>query len=137
MRTELKQAEMPGRAADGGGPAKRSLVVRRIEPWSVLKFSLVYYFCVMLIFLVALFILYLIMAALGILDSLAELLQGGAFGSRKEGFQFNGYWIFSRLFVVGVVGVLLWSLVKVVIAILYNRVSDVVGGIQITMAQKR
>lgn len=119
------------------GQRRARVVVRRIDPLSVLKFSLLFYFCLMLIFVIALLILYWILRITGVLDSLSELMVTLAFGSKDTGFEFNGFWIFSRLFIVGTAGVVLWSLVNLFVALLYNLVADVVGGISLTLSEKR
>jgi hypothetical protein len=119
------------------GPRQAKMVVKRVNPWSVLKFSLLFYFCVMLIFLLALAIVYWALGVFGVLDSAADLLTTAGFGSPQRGFEFNGYWIFSRMLLFGGVGVVVWSLVNLFLSLLYNLVSDVVGGISITLAEKR
>jgi hypothetical protein len=43
--------------------------------------------------------------------------------------------LFARLFLVGVVGVVVWSLVNTCVVLLYNLVSDVVGGVQVTLSE--
>ena len=78
-----------------------------------------------------------VLSVIGVLDSLAHLLQTSGFGSPRSGFHFNGFWIFSRLFAVGVAGVFVWSLVNLFVTLLYNLVSDVVGGIQVTLGERR
>ena len=118
-------------------PRQAKMVVKRVSPWSVLKFSLLFYFCVMLIFLLALAVVYWALGVFGVLDSAANLLETAGFGSPKSGFEFDGYWIFTRLFVAGVIGVVVWSIVNVLLAMLYNLVSDMVGGISVTLAEKR
>jgi Transmembrane domain of unknown function (DUF3566) len=117
-------------------PRQTTVVVRRVQAWSVLKFSLLFYFCLMLIFLFALLILYWVLGVMGVIDSFSHFLTSLGFGGPKIGFKLNGYWIFSRLFLLGVVGVVLWSLVNMCVAMLYNLVSDVVGGIQVTLFEK-
>ncbi len=126
------------RGKQGGKPARGRIrvVVRRIEPWSVLKVSLLFYFCIMLIVLAGLGILYMILSAIGVLDSLAEFVGSLGFGDRSAPFQFNGFWIFSRLFLVGVIGVVAWSIVNLCVAFLYNLISDIVGGIQISLTER-
>jgi transmembrane protein DUF3566 len=120
-----------------GTPRQARMVVKKVGPWSVLKFSLLFYFCVMLIFLLALAVVYWALGVFGVLDSAANLMETAGFGDPKTGFAFNGYWIFSRLFVIGVVGVVVWSLVNLILAMMYNLVSDVVGGISVTLSEKR
>ena len=136
MRALVETDEMTRRGDSFAGGRRAKVVVRKVEPWSVLKFSLLFYFCLMLVFLLAFVILYWILGVTGVLDSIAKVLSDVGFGGTK-GFEFHGYWIFSRLFLVGLAGVVVWSLLNMVIAVLYNLVSDVAGGIQITLAERR
>jgi hypothetical protein len=138
MRAVVRTDDFTARGADPPAfPPQTTAVVRRVQVWSVLKFSLLFYFCLMLIFLFALLILYWVLGVMGVLDSFSNFLTSIGFGGPKIGFKLNGYWIFSRLFLLGVVGVVLWSLVNMCVAMLYNLVSDVVGGIQVTLLEKR
>jgi hypothetical protein len=118
------------RTAGASARGRVRVVLRRVEPLSVLKFSLLFYFCIMLIFLVGMAILYWVLGAIGVLDSLSSFI-GGLYGD--ENFKFNGGWIFTWLFILGIVGVVAWSLINVCVAFLYNLVSDIVGGIQVTL----
>ena len=137
MRAIVETEEAARRGEERTAARRTRVVVRRVDPWSVLKFSLLFYFCLMLVFLFALLILYWVLSVIGVLDSLAHLLQTSGFGSPRSGFHFNGFWIFSRLFAVGVAGVFVWSLVNLFVTLLYNLVSDVVGGIQVTLGERR
>jgi hypothetical protein len=109
--------------------------IRRISPWSVLKFSLIFYFCVMLVVLFGLAILYMLLGALGVLDSLAQLLEGVGFGGGN--FEFHGFAIFRTLFLIGFLTVVIGSALSVFIAVLYNLISDLVGGIEVTLVERR
>ena len=103
---------------------------------SVLKFSLIFYFCLMLIFFLGLLFLYGIMGALGITDQAATFI-GKLVSDAGENFKISGTWIFTRLFVVGCAMSVLWALINVFVAFLYNLISDVVGGVEVTLAEKR
>jgi hypothetical protein len=119
-------------------PRKTKVVVRRVDPWSVFKFSLLFYFCLMLVAVFALMILYWILGLTGVLDSAGRILQHAGFGPQPTGtFRFNGTWIFERIFLIGIIGVFVWSLVNLFVALLYNLVSDVVGGVSVTLTEKR
>jgi hypothetical protein len=138
MRAVAETGELTRSGMESRGiPRRTKVVVRRVDAWSVLKFSLLFYFCMMLIFLFALLILYWILGVIGVLDSASELLHTAGFGPVQGEFQFNGFWIFSRLFLIGVIGVVVWSLVNMFVAVLYNLISDVLGGIEVTLAEKR
>jgi len=138
MRAVMRTVDVSREADDVRAASRKArVVVRRVEPWSILKFSLLFYFCLMLIFLFALLILYWILGVIGVLDSLSHLLSTSGFGNPKSGFHFHGYWIFSRLFLIGLGGVVVWSMVNLFVALLYNLVSDVVGGVQLTLTERR
>jgi hypothetical protein len=116
------------------------VVLRKIGPLSVLKFSLVFYFCVMLIVFFALMIIYGLLSAVGAIDSAGRLLgyvfaTGNASGPQPVVIRFGQ--VFTWIFLVGCANVVLWSLVNVFVVFLYNLISDVVGGIEMTLAEKR
>jgi hypothetical protein len=130
--------EPPSRRRRKVPPRKTKVVVRHVDPWSVFKFSLLFYFCLMLVAVFALMILYWILGLTGVLDSAGRILQHAGFGPQPTGtFRFNGTWIFERVFLIGVVGVFVWALVNLFVALLYNLVSDVVGGVSVTLTEKR
>ena len=118
----------------GQGSRRIRVGIRRISPWSVLKFSLIFYFCVMLVVLFGLAILYMLLGALGVLDSVAQLLEGVGFGGNN--FEFHGFAIFRTLFLIGFLTVVIGSALSVFIAILYNLISDVIGGIDVTLSER-
>lgn len=108
------------------------VVIRKVGPWSVFKFSLVFYLCVMAVILLAMAILYAILGSVGVLEHVTEL--GKNLGI--EGFKIHGGWIFARLTVMGLAMVVIWSLINVFIVFLYNLIADVVGGIEITLSER-
>ncbi len=122
----------PARAAAGRRHAR--VVVRKVRPWSVFKISLVFYLCVMLVLLGAGVILYGLLDAMGALDSTTRLMRD-LFSDRT--FEINGRWLFTRALWIGLVMVVVWSLINVFVAILYNLISDLVGGVEVTLAERR
>ncbi len=119
---------------------RTQVVIRRIGPWSVLKFSLIFYFCVMLILFFALLIIYLVLSAAGAIDSLARIL-GYVFGSGTSTrgptpVKIDGGQVFTWIFFSGLAFTVVWSLINVFVAFLYNLISDIIGGIDITLAEK-
>jgi uncharacterized membrane protein len=136
MRAVVETEAAARRGEERTAARRTKVVVRKVDPWSILKFSLLFYFCLMLVFLFALLLLYWILGVTGVLDSAARVLSDVGFGG-EAGFEFHGYWIFSRMFLMGLVGVVVWSLVNVLVSILYNLISDVVGGVEVTLAEKR
>ena len=110
------------------------VVLRKVGPWSVLKISFLFYLCVMVVILGAMMILYAILGAIGALDSLTRLIRD-LFADQS--FEIHGGWLFSRGLSIGLALVVLWTLINVFIVFLYNLLSDVVGGIEVTLSERR
>lgn len=115
-------------------PRQTRVVIRKVGPWSVFKLSLLFYFCLMLVVLLALGILYGLLDAIGAIDSVTKLTRD-LFADPS--FEIHGKWIFTRLAAIGFAMVILWSLVNLFLAFLYNLISDVVGGVEVTLAERR
>src|SRR3990170_399585 len=132
-------AKAPPRAA-GKRPSRKlqrrhaRVVIRKVGPWSVFKMSLIFYFCVMLVLLGAGVILYGMLGAIGALDSTTRLIRD-LFAD--DSFVISGQWLFTRGVTIGLVMVVVWSLINVFIAFLYNLISDLVGGVEVTLAERR
>ena len=110
------------------------VVLRKVGPWSVLKISFLFYLCVMVVIIGAMMILYAIVGAIGALDSLTRLIRD-LFADQS--FEIHGGWLFTRGLSIGLVLVLLWTLINVFVVFLYNLLSDVVGGIEVTLSERR
>ena len=105
-------------------------VIARVGPWSVFKISLIYSFIGMLAVLGGLAILYVVLGATGVLADIERLVNAVGVGHR---FHFRAGWIFSHLFAIGLILVLVASVLASVLAFLYNAISDLFGGIELTL----
>jgi hypothetical protein len=134
--TSTPQRTQPQQGVRRPTARKVRVVVRRINPWSVLKMSLLFYFCLMLVVLVGLGILYGVLDSLGILDTTEELLSELGFGEGTTGFEFNAGYIFRTLLLIGLISTGLWAALTVFVAFLYNLIADLVGGIEVTLTER-
>ena len=122
-------------------PRRTRVVVRKVGPLSVLKFSLLFYLCLMLIVLFAMVIVYGVLAAAGAIDSL-ETVLGYIFGTGTtstggaEPIDIDGGSLFMWGLFGGLVFVAVWSVINVFIAMLYNLISDIIGGVEVTLAER-
>jgi hypothetical protein len=122
-------------------PRRTRVVVRKVGPLSVLKFSLLFYLCVMLIVLFAAVIVYGVLSAAGAIESL-ETVLGYVFGEGTtstggaEPIQIDGGAVFMWGLFGGLVFVVVWSAITVFVAMLYNLISDIIGGVEVTLAEK-
>lgn len=131
------------------GARRTRVEIRRLGPVSVLKFSLIFYFCVFLVVYLALAIIWVILSASGVIDSLEQLLgtifpsgtglsPTGQVSTRgADPIQIDNGQVFTWLFFAGCVGVVIWSFINVFVAVMYNLISDIVGGVEVTLADRR
>lgn len=108
---------------------RRRVTIQRIHPWSVLKLSLIFYFCMLLVVMVALTFFWSVVIRLGIV----EAIQQGAdtFGAT---IRINGGNLARVTFLIGLINVVLWSAINVFMAFLYNLIADLVGGFRVTLS---
>ena len=105
-------------------------VVRRVEPMSVLKVSVVFYACVFVVLLVAGVVLWLVASAAGVVGNV-ETFIGDLFA--LDEFRFEPLQILQASFLGGVILVLLGTGANVLAALLFNLIADLVGGIEVTV----
>ena len=103
QRTTVRAAEVRSTRA----------VVARVGPWSVFKISLIYSFIGMLAMLGGVAILYAVLGATGVLADIEKLVNAVGVGHH---FHFQGGWIFSHLFAVGLILVIVVSFLGAVLA---------------------
>jgi hypothetical protein len=109
---------------------RRDLMVRRVDPWTVLKISLVFYTCMLIVVMLANAILWAFIARLGLIQQVTEIA-----GALNIELTVNTGNILQATFLVGVLGVIFWSSVNVFLAFLYNLVADLIGGLRIDLAE--
>jgi hypothetical protein len=109
---------------------RRDLMIRRVDPWSVLKISLVFYSCMLIIVMLANAVLWAFIARLGLIDRATEIA-----GALNISLTINTGNILQATFLLGVLGVVFSSAVNVFLAFLYNLVADLIGGVRIDLAE--
>jgi ethanolamine transporter EutH len=118
-----------------------------VNPWSVLKLSLILYACLLVVVLVGMTILYAILSSLGVIDTLEELLTsvwGPGGGDVATGpndpvtpFEIDPGYLFRIMFLIGTISTALWAAFTMFLALLYNLIADLVGGIEVTLVERR
>lgn len=107
------------------------LAIRKIDPWAVLKFSLVFYFCMLLIFLLGTAVIFAALKAFGVIDNLEEVLR-----KLQIDFTISGGTIFRWFFLIGLAGTVVASAITVFLSFLYNLIADVVGGVELLVTER-
>lgn len=141
-------AALPGRPPGGRAPRpsyrdrrlagrlrarKVRRLVRHVEPWSVLKVSLLFSFCLWVILLIAGVILWSFAVSSGTIDNVENFIEQ-LFA--LDSFDFNADEIFRASAIGGLVLVVAGSGFTVLMAVLFNLISDVTGGVRFTVVEE-
>ena len=122
----------------GRGPRRANLQIKRFDPWSVLKLSLVLGVALFFVWLVAVGILYAVLDGMGVWDGLNgisdELLQGGANETGEP--LISAGRVFGVAAIIGAVNIVLFSALATVGAFIYNVSADLAGGLEVTLAER-
>jgi hypothetical protein len=123
------------RQSGGARPARRArLLVRHIDPWSTLKFSFVLAVAMFFVWLVAVGVLYGVLDGMGVFDQINGLYDevSGNGGNSL----FSPGLALGTAAIIGVINIVLFTALATIGAFVYNICSDLVGGIELTLAER-
>jgi hypothetical protein len=107
--------------------------VRSVDLWSVLKISVCFYLCGLIVALGAGIVLWWIASGVGVIDNVENFI-GDLLGS--EDFEFLSWRILRGVTLVGLVIVCLQVVCTVLAAAFYNLFSEMLGGIEVTVVEE-
>lgn len=131
-------ATRPPTARPAGGTARPSrrarLLVRHVDPWSTLKFSLVLAVAMFFVWLVAIGVLYSVLDGMGVFEQINGLYDeiSGDGGDSL----FSPGLVLGVAAIIGLVNIVLFTALATIGAFVYNICSDLVGGIEVTLAER-
>ncbi|MEX0835558.1 MAG: DUF3566 domain-containing protein [Nitriliruptor sp.] len=109
--------------------ARRRLTVRRIDPWSVLKFGAVANVALLIIGLLVVGVIFFIVDRLGLVDQVCSIVL-------EVGFQacgINAGNLFRAIALLGLLGVVIQTAVLVFLSFLHNLIADLTGGLTLSV----
>ncbi|HET6533962.1 MAG TPA: DUF3566 domain-containing protein [Actinoplanes sp.] len=126
-------------SAAARGPRRARLNLKRIDPWSVMKFSFAVSVVLFIVVVVATSVLYLALDAMGVWGevnrSLGDLVNASG-GQTTGGFRITAWGVIGTSMLVGAVNVVLFTALATLGAFIYNVCADLVGGVELTLAER-
>jgi hypothetical protein len=135
----------PAKAAKASKPAaqvagrRADLVVARLEPWSVMKFSFLMSLVAWVVLFVAVAFLYFTLSSLGVFTSIEHTLSSVTSSNNSSGMQLSHWFSASRILgytmLLGAVNIILITALCTVGSMIYNLVTHLGGGIEVTLRE--
>lgn len=107
-------------------------LIRHIDPWSVLKLSLVFYFCMWLVGLISSVIVWQVATSSGTIGKFETFLSNLGIADPK----IDGEFFLRQFGLVGLIVVLGAALITTVAAVIFNLINDLIGGVWITVIEE-
>lgn len=129
----------PSALRPGRGPRRASLQVKRFDPWSVLKLSLVLGVAMFFVWLVAVGVLYTVLDGMGVWDKLNgtySSLVSGEGGNSPATPLISAGRVFGIAAILGAINIVLLSALATVSAFIYNVSADLAGGLEVTLSER-
>jgi hypothetical protein len=118
---------------------KANLVISRVEPWSVMKFSFLISLVLWIVMFVAVALLYYALSSLGVFAALQRTLASVTSSQTSAGVDLTKWTAASRVLgytmLLGAVDVVLITAISTVGAVVYNLVTHLGGGIEVTLKE--
>lgn len=137
ITAESRDARVQLSARRSRGPVRASMQIRRIDPWSTLKVSLLLSVALFFVWMITVAFLYLVLGGMGVwakLNSNVGDLLNNASGSSAE--LVSSGTIFGGAFLIGLVNIVLMTALATIGAFVYNLITNLIGGIEVTLADR-
>jgi hypothetical protein len=106
-------------------------IIRKIDPWTVLKASLVFNAVAALVFVLGTWVVWSMALQRGIPEQIVDVFE-----SLTLTLTIDGELYFRIVVMLAVVGAVLATALMTLSAVLYNLISDLVGGVEITVLEE-
>jgi hypothetical protein len=108
---------------------RRRLTLKRVDPWSVLKFGFVANLVLLAVFLLVAGVVWFIIERLALVEQACAIATDVGF--TQCGVNFGN--LFRALILLGLLWVVVQTAVLVFLSFLYNLIADLTGGLTVTM----
>ena len=130
----MSDAAQPAKSPASRRPRMRRVVrvVRDIDAWSVFKVGLVFHLVLYVIALIATALMWSVANQTGTIDNVENFFE--SFG--WETFSFDGSALFSNFAAFGLLAALLGTALWVVGAVMFNLITELVGGVRVSVLEE-
>ena len=138
---ERRVERSPARTPKPSGNRRTRVTVRRFGLLSVFKFALIFSVCMVIVVWLALMLIFFALQAAGVTDTISYWI--GCVINTPEGTKhcvasgIDGVRLFTTLFGAGLVMAAASAVLWTFIALIYNLIADIVGGVEVVLAEKR
>ena len=108
-------------------------VVRHVDPWSMLTFSVLFHLCLYAALLLASVLVWNAAVAAGTIENIESFIR--ELGDYKT-YEINGDVVFRAAMVIAGILTLASSVLVVLLTVVFNLISDLVGGIRFTVIEE-
>ena len=127
------------RSQTGTSARRANLVIARLEPWSVMKFSFLMSLVAWVVLFVAVAILYYALSGLGVFATIQKTLQSVTSSQQSAGVNLGRWTSASRVLgytmLIGALNIVVITALSTVGAMIYNLVTHLGGGIEVTLKE--
>jgi hypothetical protein len=110
--------------------------IRRIDPWSALKVSLLLSVAMFFVWMIAVAFLYLVLGGMGVWSKLNSNVGDLLTNNTGGGELVSSGAIFGGALMIGLVNIVLMTAMATIGAFVYNLATDIVGGVEVTLADR-
>ncbi|MGI8417107.1 MAG: DUF3566 domain-containing protein [Nakamurella sp.] len=111
-----------------------SLVLRRIDPWVVLKISLIVSIVMFFVWVLAAAVLYLSLGSLDVWTQLNQTYKTLANASHSTLITTKGFFVVASA--IGIINIVLFTTLSTIASFLYNAAAGMSGGVEITLSER-
>lgn len=120
-------------------PRRARLRLTRIDPWTVMKNAFLLSIAFAVVTVVAVGMVWQVLGAAGVWDSINDTIQQGIGGDQVSSFQVEDYLGTSRVLgftmLVAAIDVVLITAAATLTAFLYNMAAALLGGVEVTLSE--
>jgi hypothetical protein len=110
--------------------------IRRIDPWSTLKVSLVLSVALFFVWMIAVAFLYLVLGGMGVWSKLNSNVGDLLNNTSGSADLVSSGTIFGGAALIGLVNIVLLTAAATIGAFIYNLTTDLIGGVEVTLADR-